>query len=276
MSIRTSQERPLIVGASVPAKNPLEIRDERGADCVQIHLSAPRVWKHPIGRSDGQALRTSGCVVAAHAPYLCNPASADDAVRDRTAANLQATLDEAHRCGVGGVVVHAGHAAGGGDMDDALKRWRDLAHRLASPVPLLIENTASGTTAPGRHLDDIARLFEMLRGEELDLPVGACFDTCHAWAGDPACADDPAGYVHAFARATGGIDLLHVNDSKDAAGAGRDRHANLGAGRMGIEVLRAMVTSAADLGVPAAIVETPSEDGGQSNDIATIRGFLSA
>lgn len=264
----------MIVGASVPAKNPLVVRDERGADCVQIHLSAPRVWKPPIGRVDADDLRASACVVAAHAPYLCNPASADDAVRDRTAANLQATLDEANRCGVGGVVVHAGHAAGGGDMDDAMKRWRDLVHRLASPVPLLIENTASGTTAPGRHLDDVARLFEMLRGEDLDVPIGACFDTCHAWAGDPACADDPAGYVRAFADVTGGIDLLHVNDSKDVAGAGRDRHANLGTGQMGLEVLRAMVTTAADLGVPHAIVETPSEDDGQVRDIELVRGFL--
>jgi deoxyribonuclease IV len=156
-----------------------------------------------------------------------------------------------------------------------VKRWRDLAHRLASPVPLLIENTASGTTAPGRHLDDIARLFEMLRGGELEVPIGACFDTCHAWAGDPATADDPSGYVRAFAEATGGIDLLHVNDSKDVAGAGRDRHANLGAGQMGLDVLRAMVTMAAELGAPAAIVETPSENGGQEQDIATIRGFLS-
>lgn len=265
----------MLVGASVPAKNPLVVRDERGADCIQIHLSAPRVWKHPVGRKDATDLAASQCVVAAHAPYLCNPASADAAVRDKTAANLQATLDEAERCGIGGVVVHAGHAAGGGDMDDAMKRWRDLAHRLSSPVPLLIENTASGTTAPGRHLDDIARLFEMLRGEQLDVPIGACFDTCHAWAGDPVVEDDPAGHVRAFAASTGGIDLLHVNDSKDVAGAGRDRHANLGAGRMGLGVLRAMVTAAADLGVAAAIVETPSEDGGQTRDIATIRAFLS-
>lgn len=264
----------MIVGASVPAKKPLAVREERGADCVQIHLSAPRVWKHPVGRADADELEASGCVVAAHAPYLCNPASADDAVRDKTAANLQATLDEAQRCGIGGVVVHAGHAAGGGDMDDALKRWRDLAHQLASPVPLLIENTASGTTAPGRHLDDIARLFEMLRGEQLEVPIGACFDTCHAWAGDPATTDDAAGYVRAFADATGGIDLLHVNDSRDDAGAGRDRHANLGDGRMGLQVLRAMVRAAAELGVPAAVVETPSDDGGQVRDIATIRAFL--
>lgn len=262
------------VGASVPSKDPLGVMAERGADCAQIHLSAPRVWKHPLQRADAEELCDSRGVVAAHAPYLCNPASGNDEVRSKTLLNLQATLDEAERCGIDGVVVHAGHAAGGGDMAAAIDRWVELAHGLSSSVPLLIENTASGDTAPGRHLADLTRLFEALHGEDLGVRIGACFDTCHAWAGDPEAAVDPIAYVKAFAQVTGGIDLLHVNDSKDEAGAGRDRHTNLGDGKMGLDALAAMVTTCADLGVPACIVETPSEDGGQDADIETIRGFL--
>ncbi len=262
------------LGASVPSKDPLASADEVGADVVQIHLSAPRVWRHPIGRADAQALCASDRIVAAHAPYLCNPASGNDEVREKTALNLQATLDEAARCGVHGVVVHAGHAAGGGTMDDAIDRWVELAHRLRSDVPLLIENTASGDTAPGRHLGDLVRLFERLRGEDLDVRIGSCFDTCHAWAGDPDAAGDPTGYVKAFAEAAGGIDLLHVNDSRDRAGAGRDRHTNLGEGEMGLDVLEAMVGTAAEVGCPALVVETPSEDGGQARDLALLRGWL--
>lgn len=262
------------LGASVSSRQPLADADAVGADVAQIHLSAPRVWKHPIGRGDAADLRASGRVVAAHAPYLCNPASGNPEVRRKTALNLQATLDEAARCGIDGVVVHAGHAAGGGDMDDALERWVEVARSLASEVPLLIENTASGNTAPGRHLDDVVRLFATLRGEDLAVTIGSCFDTCHAWAGDPATAGDPAGYVKAFAEAAGGIHLLHVNDSRDVAGAGRDRHTNLGAGEMGLDVLEAMVVTAAEVGCPALVVETPSEDGGQARDLALLRTWL--
>ncbi len=43
---------------------------------------------------------------------------------------------------------------------------------------------------------------------------------------------------------TGRIDLVHCNDSKDAAGSGRDRHANLGAGEIGTELLVAAVKAA--------------------------------
>ncbi len=262
------------LGASVPSRTPLADGDAVGADVVQIHLSAPRVWKAPIRRPDAEALAASGRVVAAHAPYLCNPASGNPEVRHKTAVNLQATLDEAARCGVAGVVVHAGHPAGGGTMDDALERWVEVASTLTSDVPLLIENTASGTTAPGRHLDDIVRLFATLRSRDLAVPIGSCLDTCHAWAGDPAAAADPIGWVKGFAEAAGGIDLLHVNGSRDESGAGRDRHTNLGDGPLGLDVIEAMMMTAAESGCPAAVVETPSEDGGQQADLALLRDWL--
>jgi deoxyribonuclease-4 len=264
----------VLVGSHVAARDPFGGAAQVQAEVVQLHLSAPRMWRDPKQRPDAQALCDAGLVVSAHAPYLCNPASGDPLVRDKTARSLQATLDEAERCGVRGVVVHAGHAAGGGAMPDALDRWVELARSLASPVPLLIENTASGTTAPGRHLTDITRLFAALRAEDLDVTIGACFDTCHAWAGDPDCAADPSGYVKAFAEAAGGIDLLHVNDSKDEAGAGRDRHENLGAGRIGLDGLAAMIRTAAELDTPAAVVETPSGDEAHRSDIATVRRML--
>lgn len=262
------------IGSHVPARDPFDRARAVGADVVQVHLSAPRAWRPPLARADAAELCEAGLLVAAHAPYLCNPASGDATVRDRTADSLQATLDEAERCGAGGVVVHAGHAAGGGTMADALDRWVEVARRLRSPVPLLVENTASGTTAPGRHLADVVALFQRLRGEALDVPVGACFDTCHAWAGDPDCAEDPAAYVKAFAQAAGGIDLLHVNDSRDPAGAGRDRHTNLGRGEIGLDRLEAMVVTAAESGCPAAVVETPHEDADRAADIAAVRGWV--
>lgn len=268
----------MLVGASVPSKDPLGVADERRADVVQVHLSAPRNWRDPRRREDAAGLAASGRIVSAHAPYLCNPASADEQVRARTTHSLQVTLDEAARCGVAGVVVHAGHAAGGGTMVDAVDRWCEVVEQLASPVPLWIENTASGTTAPGRSIDDTGTLVDRLRRTDAvsagRLQVGVCLDTCHAWAGDATCSDDPAGYVHTLARATGGINLLHVNDSRDDPGAGRDRHANLGTGRMGVDVLAAMVGAAADLGVTAALVETPSEDGGHERDLALLRDWL--
>jgi deoxyribonuclease-4 len=68
----------------------------------------------------------------------------------------------------------------------------------------------------------------------------------------------------------GRIDLLHANDSRDAAGTGADRHANLGSGEIGAETLRAMIRAA---GAPI-VVETPGGAEDLRADLAFVRQAL--
>ena len=262
------------LGTHVPAGDPLGGAATAGADVVQLHLSAPRQWRAPKPRADAEQLRAADLVGCVHAPYLCNPASADAVVREKTTRVLQQTLDEAARVGARGVVVHAGHAAGGGTMQDALDRWVETARPLRSGVPLLVENTATGSTAPGRLLDDLVRLFEVLRGAGLDIPIGACLDTCHAFAGDPASVDDPAGWFGAVAAAAGGVEVLHVNDSRVPAGGGRDLHERVGDGEIPTDVLVTMVRAAAANGAHSAILETPGDLEDKRDQIAEVRAML--
>lgn len=261
------------IGTSVPAKQPLVDADAVGADLVQIHLSAPRNWRDPIGRADAAELAASGRVAAVHSPYLVNPASATAAVRDKSWHCLQVELDACATVGAGGLVVHAGQAGVDGTVDEAIERWVERIGELSGDVPLLIENTATGVAAPGRHLEDWTRLVAALR-EEAGVPIGVCLDTCHAFAGDAAAAEDPVGWVKSFAEAAGGIDVLHVNDSRAPAGGGRDRHTNLGTGEIPHDIMAAMVTTAAAHGARAAILETPGEDADRRADIAAVRAML--
>ena len=68
---------------------------------------------------------------------------------------------------------------------------------------------------------------------------------------------------------TGRIDLVHCNDSRDAAGSGADRHANFGTGQIDPDLLVAVVR-AADAPV---ICETAEE--GRKDDIAFLRDNIS-
>jgi deoxyribonuclease-4 len=68
----------------------------------------------------------------------------------------------------------------------------------------------------------------------------------------------------------GRIDLLHANDSRDPAGTGADRHANLGSGEMAVDALRAMIAAA---GAPV-VVETPGGVEAMSADIEFVRAAL--
>jgi deoxyribonuclease-4 len=58
-----------------------------------------------------------------------------------------------------------------------------------------------------------------------------------------------------------------VNDSKDEAGSGRDRHERLGQGRIDPDWLVAVVTTAK----APVVLETPGGVEGQAADIAWLR-----
>lgn len=250
------------LGTSVPARQPLADADAVGAELVQVHLSAPRNWRDPVGRADAAELAASGRVASVHAPYLVNPASATAEVRERSWHCLQVELDACATVAAGGLVVHAGQAGVDGSVDEAIERWVEGVAVLRGEVPLLLENTASGVAAPGRHLEDWIRLVAAVR-EAATVPVGVCLDTCHAFAGDPAAAADPTGWVAEVRDRLGGIDLLHVNDSAVGAGGGRDNHAALGDGEMG-DALAAMVVAAR---APVGLLETPGDDDRRRADL---------
>jgi deoxyribonuclease-4 len=248
------------VGAHVGSERPLDEAAALGADCVQIFISDPQSWRRPPPRADAEQLRASPLPIYVHAPYLINVCSPRNNVRFGSLKILRQTCEAAAEVGAAGVIVHAGHAEDG--IDAGIARWVRTLQRLASPVPVLIENTAGGDNAVGRRFDALARLWEAVG----DHGVGFCFDTCHAHAaGEPL--DDAIARVRAI---VGRIDLLHANDSRDAPGTGADRHANLGQGQIDPDALRAMIR---DAGAPV-VVETPGGADALRADLAFVRAAL--
>ena len=100
------------------------------------------------------------------------------------------------------------------------------------------------------------------------MKLGVCFDTCHAHAAGEELGD-AVGRVR---ESCGRIDLLHANDSRDPAGTGADRHANLGKGEIGDEVLSAMIKAAK----APVVVETPGNRAAMRADLEFVRNTLSA
>jgi deoxyribonuclease-4 len=255
---------PILIGAHVPSIHPLEEAAERGADLVQVFLSNPQSWKKPAPRPDAAALRAASVPLYVHAPYLINVASPNNKVRIPSRAILADTLEAAAAVGAAAVVVHGGHVGDDEDPAVGIERWRKALEAVARPVPVLLENTAGGANAVLRDLSRLGPLWEAVGA----LEVGFCLDTCHAWA----AGEDLETVVSRVRAATGRIDLLHCNDSRDAAGSSRDRHANLGRGLIPPDLLAGVAAAAA----APVVVETPDDDGGQAVDIRWLRARLGA
>jgi deoxyribonuclease IV len=253
-----------IVGAHVSPGQPLKTAEKLGADCVQVFLSDPQGWKKPPPRGDAEELRASPTPLYVHAPYLINVCSPRNNVRYGSRKILQQTCDAAAEVGAAAVIVHAGHAED--DVAEGVGRWVRTLEMLSSEVPLLVENTAGGENAVGRRFDDLARLWDGIAGTETAFELGFCFDTCHAHAAGEELSDA----VERVLAIVGRIDLLHANDSRDPPGTGADRHANLGMGQIGPEVLREMIRAAG----PPVVVETPGGTREMRADLEFVRAAL--
>jgi deoxyribonuclease IV len=255
----------LIVGAHVAPERPLAEAEAMGADCVQVFLSDPQGWRKPPPRKDAAELRDSTVPLYVHAPYLINVCSPRNNVRYGSRKILQQTCEAAAEVGAAAVIVHPGHAEDG--VAKGVGRWVRTLEMLESAVPLMIENTAGGVNAVARRFDALAQLWEAVSGADTTVELGFCFDTCHAHAAGEELSDA----IERVLAIVGRIDLLHANDSRDPPGTGADRHANLGRGQIGAEVLSQMIGAA---GAPV-IVETPGGARDIRADLDFVRAALS-
>jgi len=252
------------VGAHVEGRDPLAEAGEVDADCIQLFLSDPQGWEKPPEREDAATLRDSPIGIYVHAPYLINVCSPKPNVRHGSRKILSQTCEAAAAVGAIAVIVHPGHAEDG--IDAGVGRMAKTLEQLESEVPVYLENTAGGDHAVARRFDALALLWEAIAAAETDVEVGFCFDTCHAHA----AGEDLADAVERAIAITGGIDLMHVNDSRDPAGTGADRHANIGSGTVDLDALRHMIR-AADA---PSVVETPREPDALRADVEFVRAAL--
>jgi deoxyribonuclease-4 len=245
---------------------PLARAAETGAGAVQVFLADPQDWKTPTPRPDADALLASDVLVVVHAPYVLNVATTNNRIRIPSRKLLGAHAAAAAAIGAHGLVVHGGHVLAKDDPAVGVDNWRKTFARQAEdggfPVPLFIENTAGGGNAMARELDALGRLWEAV-GE---FGAGFVLDTCHAWA----AGWDLATVVPDVRAITGRIDLVHLNNSRDAAGSSRDRHAPLADGEIPVELL-IDVARAADCPV---ILETPGDAASHKEEVTMLKAAL--
>src|SRR5687767_13914739 len=91
-----------------------------GANALQLFVQSPRAWRFPD--HDPQVLesfpvraREAGVEMwAVHAIYLCNLASPDDVIYEKSVSTLRSTVDAACAIDACGVVFHVGSHLGSG------------------------------------------------------------------------------------------------------------------------------------------------------------------
>ncbi|WP_127125140.1 deoxyribonuclease IV [Georgenia sp. SYP-B2076] len=262
----------LRIGAHVRHDDPVAAAQARGATLSQFFIGDPQGWKKPVVEYDGgapalrAAAQEAGVDLYVHAPYVLNVATLNNRIRIPSRKLLQQQMDAAAEVGAAGLIIHGGHVSSDAELENGFDNWHKAVDRTDLKVPLLIENTAGGNHAMARQLDRIARLWDAISSADGFDRVGFCLDTCHAHAG----GNDLTTVVDQVRAITGRIDLVHLNDSRDAFNSGADRHTSLGEGSIDPDELAGVVR---DAGAPV-VCETPGGPEEHQADFAWLRARL--
>ena len=243
----------------------------RAAALTDAHVSAFRAALAETGVADP----------VAHASYLINLGSPDDALWEKSIASLVVEIERGEALGISDLVIHPGAHVGQGEESGLLRiaGGLDEAHRRTQGVALRIalETTAGQGTCLGHRFEPLGRHSELVEAPER---LGVCVDTCHIFAagyplGTPSEYHDTMGALERIIG-LGRVRVLHLNDSLKKLGSRVDRHAGIGRGLLGIEPFRSVVNDPRFRGLPM-ILETPKgEEAGEDLDavnLAVLRGL---
>ncbi len=199
----------------------------------------------------------------AHASYLLNLASPDDALWNKSIDALTVEWLRADALQLVGLVMHPG-ASMKGTPQAGLQRIAEgvaLAIKRVNPrhCRLLFENTAGQGTCLGHDISQIGWLIKTISQPNA---IGVCWDTCHALAAgyDFRTSKGLKEMLDAFEREVGFDSLcaIHVNDSKKDCGSRVDRHEHIGRGCIGEAAFKRFLSNSVIRKVPMYL-ETAKE-----------------
>ena len=137
---------------------------------------------------------------------------------------------------------------------------------------LLLENAAGSGTIIGDTFEELAYLITQMPKK---VPVGVCLDTCHLFASgyDLRTADAVKKTLSEFDKTVGlsYLKYIHANDSKEALGARKDRHAHIQEGNIGPKGFKAILAHPELQHIP--IVLETHHDGKHLDDLKKLKSY---
>ncbi len=263
-----------ILGAHIDSSGGLHLAFQRaaamGAAAIQVHPTPPNYWGSPKLDDDRVERFRDAAAAAGHPPfyfhavYLINLAGDDPVLRQRSESTLAGYLAAADRLGISGVIFHTGSHKGAGFeqvLPTITGHLRSVMERAdPSGARLLIENNAGMGGCVGARFEELRAMMDAVA----DPRIGACFDTCHAFASgyDERTTDSARATLDEWERVVGleKLEVVHCNDSQTGLGSNRDRHANIGLGEIGEDGFRALLHDPRLEGKPF-ILEVPGLEG---------------
>lgn len=235
-----------------------------GANTFMIYTGAPQNTRRKkiedlnieAGLKHMEANGISDIIV--HAPYIINIGNTENPSTFELGVNfLRTEIDRTEAIGAKQIVLHPGAHVGAGTEAGIKKIVEGLNEVLAGDekVQIALETMAGKGSECGKSFEELAMIID---GVNYNDHLSVCFDTCHTHDAGYDIIEDFDGVLEEFDRIIGidRLKVLHINDSKNERGMRKDRHENIGFGKIGFDALSYIVHHPQLKDVPK-ILETP-------------------
>ena len=216
------------------------------------------------------AERAMGPLVA-HAPYTLNPCSDKEKVREFALLAFTEDLQRMELTPGCFYNFHPGSHVGRG-TEAGITAIAEILNKVLFPdmhTAVLLETMAGKGSEVGGSFEELREILDRV---ELTEKMGVCLDTCHIWDGGYDIEKDLDGVLTEFDKTVGlsRLRAVHLNNSMNACGSRKDRHAKLLQGVMQPDTLARVLCHPALAGRPF-ILETPNDDAGYAAEIVWVR-----
>lgn len=192
-----------------------------------------------------------------HAPYIINLANTVNARTYELAVEfLSLEIERTLAMGSNILILHPGSHVGAGvqaGIDRIVQGLNEVLSETSCYIAL--ETMAGKGSEIGRTFEELAQIYDKVKYSN---KLRVCLDLCHLNDAGYDVKNDFDGVIYRFDKLIGkkNAAVIHINDSKNVLGAGKDRHANIGEGTIGLEAIRYVVHHPDFMELPK-ILETP-------------------
>ena len=209
--------------------------------------------------------------LVAHAPYTMNVCAAKEDIRKFSVEMLKDDIRRMEYLPGAFYNFHPGSHVGQGSEAGIELIAAALNECISSTqsVTILLETMAGKGSEVGRSFEELREILDRV---ELSDTMGVCMDTCHVWDAGYDIVNDLDGVLAEFDRVVGleRLKAVHLNDSMNVRGAGKDRHARIGEGEIGAEAIVRVINHPALRNLPFCL-ETPNELPGYAAEIRFLK-----
>ncbi len=236
-----------------------------GGNCLQIFCSSPRGWtftkinENQIKEFIKLKKELNINPIYFHASYLINLAD-EGKIGQMSKLSLINELNLAEKLEIKGSIIHLGsykNQISNIKYEILISNIKEVLKKTSEKSLFIIEN--AGNRKIGQTLEEIAQIIK-----DIDNPrIRLCLDTCHLFSNGYKFSNQSEldFFIDKLYKLNliNKLELWHLNDSRDNFNSGKDRHENIGKGKIGINEFKVLLNHPKTKNYPF-IIETPGFD----------------